>query len=382
MAFGIVCEYNPFHNGHLRQIQEIKKGTNEPIICVMSGNFTQRGEVSVADKYSRAKVALECGADLVVELPVPFCVASAEYFASASIHVLGGLLVDKLSFGSESANADQIINIAKIAASDEFKNDCANLSKNQGSAGAYFELLAKKSGVEDIKSNDILGIEYTKAIIKSGTDMQIFPIKREGNAYRDTELSFGELPSASAIREVLFGGDFDKISSFVPPSTMKMLTECELASIDNAKDSILLVLRLMNAENIDVAVSDKGLLNRILSMAHECTSFDEFEEKLQTKKYTKSAIRRAIFYILLGIKQDDLKKMPQYTVLLGATERGREYLATIRKNDGIIKVITKPSEADGTRQFELAKKADALFTMCLATTKDSGFYIKKPPVIL
>ncbi len=382
MAFGIVCEYNPFHNGHLHQINEIKIASNEPIICVMSGNFTQRGEVGIVDKYARAKMALLCGADLVVELPVPFCMASAEYFASASINILSRLGVDKLSFGSESGDAEKIEKIAKIAASDEFKIECASLSREEGSVGAYFELLAKKSGEENILSNDILGIEYTKAIIKNGYNMQIFPIKREGNAYRDTRLSLGELPSASAIRETISKENINVISSFVPSSTLDILKENELADLDYAKDGILFALRLIDAEKLDVAISDKGLINRIISSSHECTSFDEFEEKLQTKKYTKSAIRRAMLYILLGIKQDDLEKMPEYTILLGASEKGREYLSSIRKNEDAIKVVTKPADADGTRQSELSKKADALYTLCFENKKESGFYIKKSPVIL
>ena len=382
MAFGIVCEYNPFHNGHLHQIKEIKKASSEPIICVMSGNFTQRGEIAIADKYARAKMALLCGADLVVELPVPFCMASAEYFASTAISILAGLGVDKLSFGSESANADKIMQIAKIAASDEFKSECANLSKDQGSAGVYFDLLTQKSGVDGIKSNDILGIEYTKAIIKNGHEMQIHPIKREGNAYRDTQLSLGELPSASAIRESIGNGNFDDISSFVPASTLQILNESELADVEKVKSGILLALRLIEADKIDVAISDKGLVNRILVTAHESSSFDEFEEKLQTKKYTSSAIRRAILYILIGIKQSDLEAIPEYTVLLGASEKGREYLSSIRKNEDVIKVVTKPADAEGSRQFELSKKADALYTMCFENKKESGFYIRKSPVIV
>ena len=382
MAFGIVCEYNPFHNGHLHQIKEIKKASDEPIICVMSGNFTQRGEVAIADKYARAKMALDGGADLVVELPVPFSIASAEYFASAGVSILAGLFADKLSFGSECADAEKIMKIAEIAASDEFKNECANLSREQGSTGAYFDLLADKSGVEDIKSNDILGIEYAKAIIKNGYKMQIFPIKREGNAYRETRLSLGELPSASAIREAISNNIFDNISAFVPASTLEMLKENELASFEKVKDSILLALRLIDANKLDVAISNKGLVNRILATAHECTSFNEFECKMQTKKYTASAIRRAIFYILLGIKQSDLEKMPEYAVLLGANERGKGYLASIRKNESAISVITKPADAEGSRQFELSKKADALYTMCFENKKESGFYIKKSPNIM
>ena len=382
MAFGIVCEYNPFHCGHLRQIDEIKSISNEPIICVMSGNFTQRGEVAIVDKYARAKMALCAGADLVVELPVPFCMASAEYFATASINILARLGVDKLSFGSETGDAEKIMKIAKIAASDEFKNECVTLAKNAGNVGAYFDLLAKKSGEENILSNDILGIEYTKAIIKNGYKMQIFPIKREGNAYRETKLSLGELPSASAIRETVFKGDFEDILEFVPNSTFKILRENELADIDYAKDGIILALRLIDSEKIDVAINDKGLVNRILATAHESTSFDEFEEKLQTKKYTASAIRRAILCILIGIKQSDLENMPTYTILLGANEKGREYLSKIRKNESAIKVITKPADADESRQFELSCRADALYTMCFKNKKESGFYIRKSPVIL
>jgi hypothetical protein len=138
---------------------------------------------------------------------------------------------------------------------------------------------------------------------------------------------------------------------------------------------------MMDAEKIDAAISDRGLINRILSTSHECISFDEFEEKLQTKKYTKSAIRRALLYILLGIKQSDLDKMPEYTTLLGANARGREYLSLIRKSESAIKVVTKPADAEGCRQFELSKKADALYTMCFENKKQSGFYIKKSPVI-
>ncbi len=382
MAFGIVCEYNPFHNGHLHQIETIKRASDEPIICVMSGNFTQRGEIAIADKYVRAEMALNCGADLVVELPVPFCLASAEYFAAAAVKILAQLGVNKLSFGSESADAEKIIKIARIAASDEFRSECATLSQNAGSAGAYFELLAKKTGEDNILSNDILGIEYTKAIIKNGYDIKIYPIKREGSAYLDTELFAGDFPSASAVREAIKKGNTEQISSFVPHSVYEILKNVSLADFDKVKDGILLTLRLIDSEKLDVAISDTGLVNRILATANESASFDGFEEKLQTKKYTKSAIRRAVLYILLGIKQSDIDALPSYTVLLGANKKGREYLSSIRKNANGIKVITKPSDAEGNGQFELSKKADALYTLCFNNKKESGFYIKKSPIIL
>lgn len=380
MAFGIVCEYNPFHNGHLHQIEEIKRMSDEPIVCVMSGNFTQRGEIAVMDKYSRAKMALLAGADAVFELPVPFCMASAEYFASASVRTLALIGVDKLCFGSESSDAESIMRIAKIACSDSFKAECESLPKEQGSASAYFELLARKAGAQTPLSNDILAIEYAKAIIKNGYNMSIFPIKREGSAYRDTELTAGAFPSASAIRESMKNGSLDKVARFVPSTTLEIMKDGELASFESMGDSILLALRLSDPERLCVAVSDAGLINRIVSIANESTSFAELEERLQTKKYTRAAIRRAMLYILLGIEQRDLDSMPADALLLAANEKGREYISSVRKSSRI-NIITKPADMTLERQAHLLKKADALYSMCFENKKESGFYIKRSPVI-
>ena len=381
MAFGIVCEYNPFHNGHLRQINEIKKVSDEPIICVMSGNLTQRGEVAIVDKYERAKMAIEAGADLVFELPVPHCVSSAEYFASAGVYILSELGVSKISFGSESADAEEIMRIAEIAASDSFREECTRLSQGEGSASAYFDLLAEKSGVSGIKSNDILAIEYAKAIIKNRYVMKICPIKREGNSYRDTELVGGELPSASAIRESISRGCLNEIESFVPKSTLDILKSNELADIANIQSGVLLALRLAEPKKLDIAIRDRGLVNRICALSHKSPSLEYLIEKLQTKKYTSAAIRRAILYILLGIKQSDLDARPTYTTLLGANDKGREYLSSIRKDERNISLITKPADAKDCRQLELDQKADALYSMCFNHKKRSAFCTKKSPYI-
>ncbi len=382
MAFGVICEYNPFHTGHLHQINEIKRISNEPIVCVMSGHLTQRGEIAVLDKYARAEMALRAGADVVLELPVPFCLASAEYFASAGVHILRGVGVDKLCFGSESADAQEIMRIAKIAASDEFKAKCAESAGKEPSAAAYFELLKNECGADNILSNDILGIEYTKAIIKSGFDMKICPIKREGNLYNDTALEFGKLPSASAIREKLAQGNVNDISEFVPDSTLEILKREEISSFEYAKDGALLCLRLLDSARLDVAVSDVGLVNRITDCAARAATFDDMLKDVQTKKYTRAAIRRAILYMLLGISNDDLQNMPRYAVLLGVSPKGREYLSDIRKKDCAVKVVTKPADAPDGRQKELSVRADALYTACFEKKRESGFYMKKNPVII
>ena len=381
MAFGIICEYNPFHNGHLHQINEIKRMSDEPIICVMSGNFTQRGEVAVIDKYARAEMAIRAGADLVLELPVPFCLSSAEYFAAAGVYILNSLGVDKLCFGSESANADEIIRVAGIACSGEFKQKCESLSKSEGNAAAYFTLLANEAGLEGILSNDILGIEYAKAIIKNGYEMQIYPIKREGSAYREISLTAGEFPSASAIRETLQKKDENAICDFVPASTLEILKNSELATLERVGGGIILSLRLTRPEELDVAISDSGLVNRIISLSQNASSLDSLEREVQTKKYTSAAIRRAMLYIILGIKQSDLDSSPTYTTLLGANERGREYLSAIRKSERMLDIVTKPASAKECRQLELDKRADALYSMCFENKKSSGFCTTKSPFI-
>lgn len=385
MSFGIVCEYNPFHNGHLHQINEIKKSSDEPIICVMSGNFTQRGEIAIADKYARAEMALSAGVDIVLELPVPFCFSSAEYFARAGVDILHSVGVDKLSFGSESGDAEKIMKIATIAASPEFKLECEELSKEDGNASAYFDLLAKRSGEGSILSNDILAIEYAKEILLGTYSIKLCPVKREGNAYRDSVLKDNLLPSASAIRESIFGGDLESVRPFMPSEAFEILQKSELASISNAGEGIVLALRLMGDDALGVAISDKGLVRRILSTAKSCTSFEELERELQTKKYTSSAIRRAILYILFDVRREDLYKRPEYTVLLGANARGRDYLASIRKSDCDIKIITKPSDAfnieGAERRAEMSMRTDALYTMCFDNKKENGYYFRKSPII-
>lgn len=381
MAYGIICEYNPFHNGHLHQIKKIREISDETIVCVMSGNFTQRGEAALVDKYKRAEMAVRSGADVVLELPVPYCIASAEYFAQAGVSILASLGVDKLCFGSESADAERILRIARVACSAEFKDMCRELPKDLASTGAYFELLERVSGEGGILSNDILAIEYAKAIIKNGYDMTIYPILREGAAYRDLELGDGCHPSAAAIRANIDAGDLRNIEEHVPSATAEILRSAPLARLENAGDAVLLALRLRYDTESDLAVNDPGLVSRILRLANECTDFEAFEREVQTKKYTSSAIRRAMLYILLGIRNFDLSAPPQYTVLLGASREGRGYLSDMRKNDEEIRIVTKPADAPSGRELVLSTRVDALYSMCLEQKLDSGFSMRKKPYI-
>ena len=390
MSIGIICEYNPFHNGHLYQINKIKESFDEPIICVMSGNFTQRGELAVSDKYSRAEIALKCGADLLLELPFPYCVSSAEFFAEAGVKILSSCGADKLSFGSECADGEKLWNLANIANTDEFKTAYSEAARRKGNARAYFETLKSLSDDDtDISSNDILGIEYIKAIIKNGYDIKPCPIKRAGAEYMERKLKKGEHPSASAVREAIFDNGVDKIKEFVPRPSFEILSRIDRANIQNVERGILLALRLLNFESLEnIAVSDEGIVNRIIQCAKEADTFSEFEESVRCKKYTDSAIRRAMWYMLTGVSFEDLKQTPAYTSLLAANEKGRAILSELRKKDTLIPIITKPADASALknplaqRQIELSLRADAIYSLAFGNAKSNTEYMKKSPIMI
>lgn len=390
MVFGIICEYNPFHNGHLRQINEIKRTSDAPIICVMSGSFTQRGEAAVTDKYTRARMALECGADVVLELPAPYCFASAESFSSAGVSILASVGVDTLCFGSESADADRLWRIAHVARSGEFLVKCRELPSDQPSTGGYLALLSQESGEGELSSNDILGVEYCKAILGLSLDgkMNIMPIKRDGSGYLDKTLVSGQCPSATAIREHILHGELADIADFVPREVMDILENAEISSLDNASDAILLALRLYDVNTDPVAIRDVGLINRLKSTARSAISRQDLLRTVGTKKYTLAAVNRAILCLTLGISQSDLSAPPAYTTLLGANAKGREYLASIRGRETQIPVITKPADAHSLRsdaadrQIDLSERADALYTLCFEKNKNSGTYFRVPPIMI
>lgn len=390
MPFGIICEYNPFHNGHLHQIKKIREISDEPIICVMSGNFTQRGELSVADKYVRARTAIDSGADMVLELPFPYCVSSAEFFATAGVRILTSVGVDKLSCGCETLDAEKAFYYAEILRSEKFKYIYSERSKKEGNVASYFSVLKELSGeTVELFSNDILAVEYAKAILEEGAEMSLHPIKREGTPYLDRELCVGELPSAAAIREKLYMGDIDGISALVPKATIDMLKSEDRADIKNIGDGILLFIRLLSDKKIaNVAINDKGLVSRIIQGAKEAKSFSDFEAQIQTKKYTKASIRRAMWYLVSGVTFSDLRSSPAYTILLGADSKGRKLLSQLRNGEGSIPIITKPADSKmlkgdrASRQLELSEIADSIYTLSLKNKKTSSEYMKRSPYLI
>ena len=256
----VICEYNPFHSGHKHQIDTLKAMGYDCIVCAMSGNFVQRGEMSMTDKYTRAQMAIAGGADLVVELPFPFSCLSAEGFATAGAHILASLGVDAISFGSESEDISLLEKMADATMSAKFPKIYADIQKSSsyGSASAYFAALKQLTGEDtELFSNDILGISYIAAIRRMSASVDIVPIRRKGASYNESELKDGVLPSASAIRKAAYSSDnnFTSVENHMPQAALNILRAATNEGLSpvllqSVGENILSFFRMMSAEEI------------------------------------------------------------------------------------------------------------------------------------
>ncbi|MBE6531777.1 MAG: nucleotidyltransferase family protein [Ruminococcaceae bacterium] len=386
-VYGIISEFNPFHNGHRYLFDAARRDGAQAIVCVMSGNAVQRGELSVTDKYRRAQMALLCGADLVLELPYPWCASGAESFARAGVHIVSEF-ADTLFFGSECADIAELRAAAQICAKDSFAEEYKEkLVGNSGSAQTYFDLLRQKTGREYL-SNDILGIEYIKAAMQLGKDMAFSTVKREGGAYLADEVCGGDIQSATAIRKLIQGGKIEEVSRFMPEQSFSVLKQAvsdgAVSDQGRIENAIKLFFRLSNPEDLaEIAELDAGLAARICNEARECPG--ELIEALKTKRYTDARLRRALLSALCGVKKSDLARMPEYVNLLGANCVGRELLSKRRKDTGIAvlaKAADIPSTELSARQAELSERLDSIFTLSLGTPGSASEMIKKGPIII
>lgn len=379
--FGIICEFNPFHNGHARLFKEARERGADRIICVMSGNAVQRGELAVFDKYVRAEAALLCGADLVLELPFPWCSASAEYFARAGIYLLSRFC-DNVIFGSECGNIEALRSAAERAGSQEFRDEYRKrIEDGQRAAEAYFEML-KRSGAGELSSNDLLGIEYIRAALTYAPQMNFTTVKRDGAAYNGRELSKGENPSATALRELWLEGRFDDGADYIPAAAYycfeRAYYDGQMTDIYQLSRAILAYFRLADPKAFsDLAENDGGIANRICSAACEAASLEEMMKLLYTKRYTDAKLRRAMLFAACGVSKELLSAEPEYTTVLAANAKGREILSSVRKSCDV-RIVTKPADAPAdSTQYIASQRLDSIFTLAKMNTGNSGEYLKK-----
>lgn len=358
-VLGIIAEYNPFHNGHFYQIEEAKKQTGAKyVVAVMSGNFTQRGNTSLIDKWTKAQMALENGVDIVLELPTIYSVSSAENFAEGAIKILDSLkIVDTLCFGTETADFAALNNIANVLYSEP-KEYIAILNHELGKGISYPKARenALMMYLNDIKryanilsgSNNILAIEYLKALRRLKSDMTPFSIQRKKVYYNDERI-IDEFASSTAIRKLIATEQYAEVRKVVPMSSYMLLKEKIekgnfVIDIIKFEKEILYNLRKMTVKQIaELPDVTEGLEYAIKNAANSCNSLLELVNIIKSKRYTQTRIQRILVYALLGITKKDManaRKVTPYARVLGFNKNGREMLSDICSINPRINMIT------------------------------------------
>lgn len=367
----IICEYNPFHTGHKYQIDSIRENIEDvAIVCVMSGDFVQRGDVAIIDKHTRAKIAVENGADLVLQLPAFFSTQVAEIFARGSVSLINSLgCVDFLCFGSESGDIEKLYESANSDTDKEILRQ--SLKSGNSFASSYF---TSESMIN--MSNDILATEYIRALKNFKSKTRPFVIKRQGANYNDKGLN-ENFSSATAIRESLKKGDIAKIKSFIPSGAQNYfdIIKFDEDFFELIKYSIITKKDKLN----EIFEIGEGLENKILSKIEESKDMEDLIMNIKSKRYTYTRIRRILFNILLDIKKTDIEEIKKrnfylpYVRVLAFNDRGREVLKEIKKI-GNIKIINKVANHSIQEPYEKTLfEKDILATKIYNISKKSRY---------
>lgn len=358
-VLGIIAEYNPFHNGHLFHLNESKKLTGSSYtVAIMSGNFTQRGNTSIIDKWSKAKSAIECGVDLVVELPVLYSTSSAENFAEGAIKILDSLkVVDYLSFGAETADINLLNNIAtvlneepkeyKSLLSEELKKGLSYPKARENALMIYLNDIKKYSNVLS-SPNNILGIEYIKALKKYNSIIQPIAMPRHESGHNDLNYH-GNIASSTAIRNITKNNGFDILRKLMPePSYTNLIKNIKVGHVvpdlSVFEKEIIFNLRKMSIYDISQLPDvSEGLEFAIKNAANSCNSLVELLNIIKSKRYTQTRIQRILLYSLLGITKKDIaisKKTQPYVRVLGFNEKGKYLISEVAKANPKLNIIT------------------------------------------
>lgn len=396
-VLGIIAEYNPFHNGHLYHLEASKKLTGANYtVAIISGNFTQRGSTSIVDKWSKTKMALENGIDLVIELPVLYSISSAENFADGAIKILNSLgIVDYLSFGAETSDISILNNIANILYSEpeEYKK----LLSIELEKGLSFPKARENALLDYIKNSDdivpenriidfekyskvlsspnnILGIEYLKALKKYKSSIKPVCISRFKAEYNSSNFS-ENIASATAIRELIKNKNFDTIKTVIPLESSSVLMDCinsgcVVPDLNRFEKEIIYTLRKMSIEEIaNIPDVSEGLEFSIKKAANSCNNINEFLDIVKSKRYTITRLQRILLYALLSISKENMqlsKKVEKpYIRVLGFNDNGKKLVSEIATKNPELKLITsvkKFVDSNSNKDLQIIFDKDVLAT--------------------
>lgn len=381
-VFGIIAEYNPFHNGHLYQIKKVKEAGASHIVAVMSGNFVQRGEPAFMDKFIRANLAVKCGIDLIIELPVGYAVSTAETFATGAVSILNSLgFIDILSFGSECGDINMLNRVADTV--DIFSNSVElrqQLKKGTSFPSAMQNLVENNlpkdfSGILS-SPNNLLGLEYIRAIRKFNAKFGVFPIERKYTGH-DSMVTTSNFASASYIRQGVSNGI--NICNFVPHIVNDAILEYFLQQKNiNPKfleKLILYKLHEMDEKSFETLPEiSQGLDNRIFSMVKNCLSVENLLSNVKTKRFTMAKIRRVILSAVLGLTKTTTSKMPPYGRILALNNKGCELLRQSNPKFPLNTSLKKLSLTDSlSKEFaEIEAFSTDVYTVCQTGNFQTG----------
>ncbi len=371
----IICEYNPFHNGHRYQIEKIKESNGYPVTAIMSGNFTQRGDIAIIDKFRRAETAVKNGVDLVIELPTVYACSSAKNFARAGVQLAEAIgCTENLCFSVEDDDLDLLNQISEASDSEKFNNEINRLMKDgcyypQAVESALYNLYSPKHAEVIKKPNNILAVEYLNAL--KNTDIKPLIIKRVGTEH-DSSDTFNNFTSASNLRQMILNGK--EVKSFIPCDE----DFTNPADINFLERIIIYKLRTMSLEEIkNLPDVSEGLENRIYNACRNYNSLEEILTNIKTKRYTLARIRRIIISALLNITKAELKREVAYIRVLAFNEKGAEILSEIKRS-GKLPLITNVADGynslddNAKKLFDIDLLAGDIYSLATENIKPSG----------
>lgn len=400
-AAGIIVEYNPLHMGHVHLLRQTRRilGEDTAILCCMSGDFVQRGDFALLRRQARAKAAVQSGADLVLELPLPWAVSSAEGFARGAVEtLLSTNVLTHLAFGSECGDGAALQRVAAALQSEEFPALLRQeLKVGDSFAAARERSVGKRLSPEDAallqSPNNILGIEYCKALLDCKSTVEPLTIRRVGAAH-DAKEAQGTIASASAIRTLLKEGEKERALSLMAPAMKEAYLEEEAAGRapvlwQNSERAILARLRSMRREEFAALDQGKeGLYNRLYEASRTAAGVEELLAAAKTKRYAYARLRRIVLWAYLGLKPAELPQHPVYLRPLAMNDRGRAVLAKMRK-EAALPILTKPADVrrlgpEAQRLFAMEAAAADLYSLSypdLAAARGDALW-KEGPVLL
>ena len=364
---GIICEYNPLHRGHEKQLRLVRQLGGEGIVCLMSGNFVQRGAPAIIDKSLRAAAAMECGADLVLELPLTAALSSAEGFAREGVRLLGGFC-DALCFGAETADPALLLSAAEALLSDDFSPALRQqLDKGFSFPVARSHALTQLGMDPSILDtpNNILGVEYCKAILASGCGMKPMVIHRGGD-YHATDAD-PDNPSATAIRQRMICEE--SWESLVPEAVRSIFRGASVHTLAAGERAVLARLRTMRDEDFEaLPYGSEGLWRKLMHLSRTLNDLEQIAAGVKSKRYTRTRIDRMILCAFLGLTEDMLASPAPYARVLAFNDTGRKILKQARQTGSYPNIgekLAHPYEA-------LENRSDDLYGLFATTLEPAG----------